>query len=620
MAGERALTIKFLGDGKDFRRMAKEAVSALDETESKGTAVARAMEALSGKIEQEMRDAASATEVLQTALGVETVAAFKEAGRSVDAIVEDLHRAGLSYDDIRADADVLADTMRRVEQAGRDMGTGIDAGAVEGEQSIKDIGPAADSAIASLRDVGSAGRTVGDDLDDGGRRAKAGLDGVHDSADNSRGVLANMVGNATQDLGALGGVAGTAGMAIGQLAEYGAEGSLTLGGLAKFAGPMIGVGVAVTGITWAMGKLKDASQRAKEEAQGMLEVQESLRDGKFSDAAIKLGEDWGGTIDSLTELGFTTEQVIGHLTGQKSIMGELGEILEKNTVKFDTGQTGLTDYGAKVNEVIGNLKGATTAFAEQGEEMRHTDERTAQIDGALRQFITTSDDTAAAIGRVDRSAEDFTDELNRAEAATRTMDDTYNRLMGSLNREDEWTNLMESLWAASDGVGDAEADTRAYIKALADMVLGLEGVPDETKTRLLAELEDGDIATVQGYLDKWKAGVDVPVRFKGQGAIGFMKDANGTPPEGSPGGLTLVGELGPELIHVPRGGQVYTASQTERMLGGAGSGGGGGNVYQITVQASPTSDLVSIGSAVIEAITAAERTQGAGWRTAVGAG
>ena len=47
MAGERALTIKFLGDGKDFRRMAKEAVSALDETESKGTAVARAMEALS---------------------------------------------------------------------------------------------------------------------------------------------------------------------------------------------------------------------------------------------------------------------------------------------------------------------------------------------------------------------------------------------------------------------------------------------------------------------------------------------------------------------------------------------------------------------------------------------
>jgi hypothetical protein len=53
---------------------------------------------------------------------------------------------------------------------------------------------------------------------------------------------------------------------------------------------------------------------------------------------------------------------------------------------------------------------------------------------------------------------------------------------------------------------------------------------------------------------------------------------------------------------------------------GAVMGGGGGNVYNVTVQAGPTSDLVSIGAAVIEAITAAERSQGAGWRTAVGVG
>lgn len=619
MAGERALTIKFLGDGKDFRRMAKEAVSALDDTESKGTAVARAMEALSGKIEQEMRDAASATEVLQTALGVETVAAFKEAGRSVDAIVEDLHRAGLSYDDIRADADVLADTMRRVEQAGRDMGTGIDDGAAEGEQSIKDIAPAADSAIASLRDVGSAGRTLGDDIDAGGRRAKVGLDDVHDSADNSRSVLANMVGNSVQDLGALGGVAGTAGMALGQLAEYGAEGNITLGGLSKFIGPMLGIGAAVAGITWAMGKLGDAERRAKEEAQGMLTVQEALRDGKFSDAAVQLGKDWGGTIDRLTELGFTTEEVIGHLTGQRDITAELNEIIRTTSAAYGEDFVGRERYQNGMKDLTDNLGRATTAFAEQGDEMRHTDEQTAQIDGSLRKLIGTSDATADAIGRVDRSAADFTDEINRAEAATRIMDETYNRLIGHLDQEDAWTNLMESLWAASDGTGDAEADTRAYIRALADMVIGLEGVPDETKTRLLAELEDGDIATVQGYLDKWKEGVDVPVRFKGQGAVGFMKDANGTPPEGSPGGLTLVGELGPELVHVPRGGQVYSATETQRMLDG-GSGGGGGNVYQITVQASPTSDLVSIGSAVIEAITAAERAQGAGWRTAIGVG
>lgn len=614
MAGERALTIKFLGDGKDFRRMAKEAVSALNDTETKGTAVARAMEALSGKIEQEMRDAASATEVLQVALGEETVAAFKEAGRSVDAMVEDLHRAGLSYDDIRADADVLADTMRRVEQAGRDMGIGIDDGAAEGEQSIKDIAPAADTAIASLRDIGSAGRTIGDDIGDGGRRAKSGLDDVHDSADNSRSVLANMVGNSAQDLGALGGIAGTAGMAIGQLAEYATEGNISLGGLAKFAGPMLGVGAAVVGITWAMGKLGEAERRAKEEAQGMLTVQEALRDGKFSDAAVQLGKDWGGTIDQLTALGFTTEEVIGHLTGQRDITAELNEIIRTTSAAYGDDFVGREKYQNGMKDLTDNLGRATTAFADQGDEMRHTDEQTAQIDGSLRKLIGTGDDTAAAFGRVDRSAQDFTDEIDRAEAATQALDDTYNRLTGHLDQEDAWKNLMESLWAANDGMGDAEADTRNYIRALADMVMGLEGVPDETKTRLLAELEDGDIETVQGYLDKWKAGVDVPVRFKGQGAIGFMKDANGTPPEGSPGGVTLVGEFGPELVHVPRGGQVYTATETERMLSGGG-GGGGGNVYHLQVNVPVGASLADAGREMVRAINEFEQQAGAAWRS-----
>jgi phage-related protein len=36
----------------------------------------------------------------------------------------------------------------------------------------------------------------------------------------------------------------------------------------------------------------------------------------------------------------------------------------------------------------------------------------------------------------------------------------------------------------------------------------------------------------------------------------------------APGGLTMVGERGPELVNLPRGAQVYTAGQTARILGG----------------------------------------------------
>ena len=49
--------------------------------------------------------------------------------------------------------------------------------------------------------------------------------------------------------------------------------------------------------------------------------------------------------------------------------------------------------------------------------------------------------------------------------------------------------------------------------------------------------------------------------------LGF---ANGT--NNAPGGMALVGERGPELVNLPRGSQVRTATDTQRMLGGGQSG------------------------------------------------
>lgn len=46
--------------------------------------------------------------------------------------------------------------------------------------------------------------------------------------------------------------------------------------------------------------------------------------------------------------------------------------------------------------------------------------------------------------------------------------------------------------------------------------------------------------------------------------------ANGT--NSAPGGVALVGERGPELVNLPRGSQVKTAGETQRMLGGGGGG------------------------------------------------
>jgi hypothetical protein len=57
------------------------------------------------------------------------------------------------------------------------------------------------------------------------------------------------------------------------------------------------------------------------------------------------------------------------------------------------------------------------------------------------------------------------------------------------------------------------------------------------------------------------------------------------------GGLTWVGERGPELVNLPRGSRVYTASESKRMAQGrtasVGVGGGGGvTVVNVHVEGS----------------------------------
>lgn len=59
---------------------------------------------------------------------------------------------------------------------------------------------------------------------------------------------------------------------------------------------------------------------------------------------------------------------------------------------------------------------------------------------------------------------------------------------------------------------------------------------------------------------------------KGIGRL-FGWFAGGT--KSAPGGLSIVGEEGPELVDLPRGSRVYTASETKNMLSGVTNSGGG---------------------------------------------
>ena len=197
----------------------------------------------------------------------------------------------------------------------------------------------------------------------------------------------------------------------------------------------------------------------------------------------------------------------------------------------------------------------------------------------------TVEQATPKVVQLSKEVRDDKDAMVEAAAATREMETAVRDLLGQLNAEDAFANFQIKMWNyRSLGVNASEQDTRDYIRSLADMVVGLEGVPDETKARMIAYLEDGDIATVEGYLQEWGKGVTVPVRFTGQGKVGFMKDEFATGTDFAPGGRVLVGERGPEIVDLPHGSTVYPAheSRVMQMAGQPGIGASSDQTAGIT--------------------------------------
>lgn len=544
MANQRDLLVRFLGDSKGLTRAAKDAISSLDDTASASDKVAAALSAMAEDMRAEMKGATGAADALASAMGDELVAEIKAAGGSVDRFVSDLHRAGLTYDEIIAGSDQLA---------------------------------------TSIKEVGDAAKLMGGEVEDGAKRADDGLRRVNDSGDQSRSVFANLIGNSAQDLGELGGVAGTAGVALGQLAEYAADGNIKLSNLAGFVGPMAAVGVAVAGISWAMGKLKEESENAAEEAKLMLGVQEKLRDGKFDDAAADLAESYKDTVEAMASMGVPAREVLAFITGASDQMPTFNQLLEENKVTFEEGGTGLTDFGMKLNDLSGKVYGAADAFKTQRDVLTGTDEMTQMFAASLRDAADAASATAPAIARVDRSAQDYADEVRRAEDATRALDDAYRNLTGQLDQQDAWDNFLTTMYEFRSATDRTEAETRDYIRSLADTVTAMDNVPDEKKVELLAQLDEGDIAVVEAYITEWGKGIDVPVRFKGQGSVGFEKRATGGPVNA--GQPYLVGEKGPEIVVPGRSGTVIP---NHRIGGSSGSAVGGSISVAIYPKTLPT--------------------------------
>jgi len=257
------------------------------------------------------------------------------------------------------------------------------------------------------------------------------------------------------------------------------------------------------------------------------------------------------------------------------------------------------DAAMAVGEVIDKTTELSDPVAQTGTDLADLDKATTSAANAQRDLAETASATGTAFHGMSKEAWDTVDATRAAKDEARDLKDAYDRLMGTLDQGEKWDAFREAVWDLSDGAGNTAKETREWQRQTADLVMSLDEMPDEQKTKILAQIEEGDIATVNGILFEWAKGVNVPVRFAGQGSVGFEKKAAGGYTRG---GLTLVGEQGPEFVEMPQGAYVHTAAQTRQMMTGSGNT----TIVNVAVKADP--------NGTVQSLKQYERINGTRWR------
>lgn len=553
---ERAITIKFLGDSKGLTGAVKSAVSELDKTEGAGKRVAAALGKMADETEADLLKTRAAADKLAAALGTDGVAAAEANGRSVDQMIDVLRRGGLTLEEIEADVDDLAAAMRRLDDL-----------QIRAGQSMT-------SAASDIDRVGSSARAAADDVDT-----------VRDSADQSRSVLANMVGNTVQDLAGLGGVAGTAGMALGQIGEYATEGGISVGNLVKNAGPMLGLAAVGLGVAAAVKAIGKEAADAKKEIAFFVEQQARLKEGKYDEVAEELAKQYEGTIAAAKELGLTTEDVIGHMTGHKDITSALKaelddlESQEREMIKVGGEQRyEWANQKVELERLITNLDNAKTSYGKAKTQTVENEAAVRELSMALKSNLAPSlVDTGGRVREFSADTLEAKEAAKDAAQAVIDFDEAVKEMLGEVDAEQAWLGIKQKMdgftasLAAAKGNTDAERQAVLSLKEdLLTYVDELDNVPLDKKTKILAliDQEAFRLAEVElAKLEKSRFPVYTPI-FRNAGPGGGVYGAEGgivTRPT-----LAVIGEAGPEAV-IP----LHRTPGSSRLPNGIGIAGNG---------------------------------------------
>lgn len=444
-------TSSLKGFEKAVRQALRGVEDELDEGASAGDKFSASIDRLTQQMREDFNSAAIAAEELQRAL--------RDVGSQMDVgdALATLQRVGVSFDEVTADADKFATSLKQLD----------------------------DVRLTGVRDLDTVAPGLATKLND-----------VSDSAEKSRNALANMVGNAAQDIGAVGGIAGSLGVGIGQLAEGFADATLAgegfgsaIKGVAAVAGPIAGIALATQLLSTAMAGIQaEKAFRAglvdqfADDLRDAQTVAESLYDTlkqtgdlevtvPFSGGFLNLGAEAKSLVGIVDELGLSWNQVVAdikdpnaqdrirQMTSEMVFQGDEGERL---AVLWNDYALGVDQYGDAWRDAAGQQEISNRLLAEaEASGVGEAAAREAAAEATREQAEAAQE--AAEAERARRTA------LLEAEGALAEMSST----MSEIGRRGQ---ALEDLFTFGNAPADAAAATRDIAEAIDGLDEAAEGV------------------------------------------------------------------------------------------------------------------------------------------------
>lgn len=343
-------------------------------------------------------------------------------------------------------------------------------------------------------------------------------------------------------------------------------------------------------IAWNDGSM-DGAKSANETKAAMAELQSTL--------VAQLMPALQSLVPILADVAEILEPVVGLLDDALAPVVALSEGINKIdwSKPFENGGK-ITEFKDRIAEL--------TAEVEQGSLVT---EVAAKYNQMAADAMTEGEKAAADLITKQRGLSGETRRTKEAmqgvATATNNAAYEYDQLTGKLDNREAWLNLQQSMEDHIATMGDSEVADRdkelsliGLQKELADYASGLEGIPPEKKTEVLALIDQGklnDAAWILGVLTTDRDVRINPVIGKGAngtfviGQIGSNK-ASATGTTNSDEGWHRVDEQGYENIYLPRGSRVTPAGETQRAAQAAAGAGGAGPTFvtHLTMQAVQT--------------------------------